>query len=99
MLRVLAERDLKSSRPVWPDPGPVIRSNSVPVEWTGLGPELLLRLDRSQREPLGSQLQGELRGAIRAGRLGAGERLPSSRELARMLGVSRGLVLESYEQL
>jgi GntR family transcriptional regulator/MocR family aminotransferase len=71
----------------------------VKVEWTGLGPELLLRLDRECREPLGSQLQLELREAIRSGRLTPGERLPSSRVLSRELGVSRGLVLESYTQL
>ena len=69
------------------------------VEWTGLGPELLLRLDRSAAETLGSQLQHELRDAIRNGRLREGERLPSSRVLAGELGVSRGLVLESYGQL
>jgi GntR family transcriptional regulator / MocR family aminotransferase len=40
-----------------------------------------------------------VREAIRAGRLAAGERLPSSRALARELGVSRGLVLEAYAQL
>jgi GntR family transcriptional regulator/MocR family aminotransferase len=69
------------------------------IEWAGLGPELLLRLDRSRPEPLQTQLQHELREAIRAGRLPVGERLPSSRTLARELGVSRGLVLESYAQL
>lgn len=69
------------------------------IEWTGLGPDLLLRLDRSRRQPLGAQLQGELRDAIRSGRLTIGERLPSSRVLARELGVSRGLVLETYTQL
>jgi GntR family transcriptional regulator / MocR family aminotransferase len=79
--------------------GSVIRSNAVPVEWADLGPELLLRLDRTLDEPLGSQLQRELREAIRSGRLGVGERLPSSRAMARELGVSRGLVLECYEQL
>ena len=42
----------------------------------GSGPELLLRLDQELREPLGSQLQRELREAIRTGRLPAGERLP-----------------------
>src|SRR6266536_3051654 len=71
----------------------------MPIEWAGLGPELLLRLDRGVREPLGSQLQRELREAIRSGRVRAGERLPSSRALAGELGVSRGLVLECYEQL
>ena len=69
------------------------------IEWTGLGPELLLRLDRTLPEPLSSQLERELREAIRSGRLGTGERLPSSRALAGELGVSRGLVLDCYQQL
>ncbi len=69
------------------------------IEWAGLGPELLLRLDRGGDQPLRSQLETGLRDAIRDGRLHAGERLPSSRELARELGVSRGLVQECYGQL
>jgi GntR family transcriptional regulator/MocR family aminotransferase len=69
------------------------------VEWAGLGPELLVRLDRDGDEPLTSQLERELRDAIRTGRLGPDERLPSSRALARELGVSRGLVQECYAQL
>jgi GntR family transcriptional regulator/MocR family aminotransferase len=77
----------------------LLRSDLVAIEWTGLGPELLLRLDRDQHEPLGAQLQRQLRAAIRSGRLEVGERLPSSRTLARELGLSRGLVLESYMQL
>jgi GntR family transcriptional regulator / MocR family aminotransferase len=71
----------------------------MPVEWSGLGPELLLAVDRVAAEPLRSQLERQLRDAIRSGRLGAGERLPSSRELARELGLSRGLVQDSYAQL
>lgn len=69
------------------------------IQWSGLGPELLLRLDRGHSEPLRSQLEAALRDAIRGGRLSEGERLPSSRELARDLGVSRGLVQECYGQL
>jgi GntR family transcriptional regulator/MocR family aminotransferase len=69
------------------------------INWTGLGPELLLRLDRTRPEPLRDQLQQELREAIRSGQLGPGERLPSSRALASELGVSRGLVLECFAQL
>ncbi len=69
------------------------------IQWSGLGPELLLRLDRDSDQPLRSQLETGLRAAIRDGRLHAGERLPSSRELARELGVSRGLVQECYGQL
>ena len=69
------------------------------IQWSGLGPELLLRLDRGSSQPLRSQLEAGLREAIRSGRLPGGERLPSSRELARELGVSRGLVQDCYTQL
>jgi GntR family transcriptional regulator/MocR family aminotransferase len=71
----------------------------VSIQWSGLGPELLLRLDRGSGQPLRSQLEAGLREAIRSGRLNGGERLPSSRELAHELGVSRGLVQECYSQL
>ncbi|HMD25755.1 MAG TPA: PLP-dependent aminotransferase family protein, partial [Streptosporangiaceae bacterium] len=69
------------------------------IEWSGLSPGLLIRLDRSASQPLGAQLEASLREAIRGGRLRAGERLPSSRELARELGVSRGMVQDCYGQL
>ena len=69
------------------------------IEWSGLSPELLVRLDRSAGQPLRAQLEASLRDAIRGGRLRAGERLPSSRELARELGVSRGMVQDCYAQL
>jgi GntR family transcriptional regulator / MocR family aminotransferase len=71
----------------------------MPIQWAGLGPELILPLDRGRPEPLRSQLEAGLREAIRSGRLQVGERLPSSRELARQLGVSRGLVQDCYDQL
>jgi GntR family transcriptional regulator / MocR family aminotransferase len=77
----------------------MISSNFVVIQWSGLGPELLLRLDRGSGRPLRSQLEAGLRAAIRSGRLQGGERLPSSRELARELGTSRGLVQECYSQL
>src|SRR5690242_8814191 len=69
------------------------------IEWSGLGPGLLVRLDRSAGQPLRAQLEGSLREAIRDGRLRGGERLPSSRELARALGISRGMVQDCYGQL
>lgn len=75
------------------------RMQRVSVQWTGLGPELLVRLDRKRAESLGSQLRRELRDVIRSGQLSAGERLPSSRALAGELGVSRGMVIECYAQL
>ncbi len=63
------------------------------------GLELLIEIDRAGGERLHVQLEGGLREAIRAGRLPAGTRLPTTRALAVQLGVSRGVVVESYEQL
>ncbi|WP_431968656.1 PLP-dependent aminotransferase family protein [Actinacidiphila sp. bgisy160] len=71
----------------------------MPLQWSGLSPELLLTVDRGSREGLRAQLERQIRDAIRAGRLQVGERLPSSRELARRTGVSRGLVQDCYAQL
>jgi len=61
-----------------------------------LSPELMLWLDRQRAQPLRSQLEEQLREAIRHGRVQAGERLPSSRALARELGLSRGLARVSW---
>jgi GntR family transcriptional regulator/MocR family aminotransferase len=83
----------------WRDPAEPLLSIAMAIQWSGLGPELLLRLDRGSDQPLRSQLETGLRDAIRDGRLQPGERLPSSREFARELGVSRGLVQECYGQL
>jgi GntR family transcriptional regulator / MocR family aminotransferase len=44
-------------------------------------------------------VEESLRAAIRGGRLAAGTRLPSTRDLAAQLGVSRGTVAQAYEQL
>jgi GntR family transcriptional regulator / MocR family aminotransferase len=68
------------------------------VEWARGGPDLQVTLDRDAG-PLGVQLQDQLRAAIRDRRLGAAERLPSTRRLAELLGVSRGTVVDAYEQL
>src|ERR1039458_5621649 len=69
------------------------------VEWSGLAPEVLITLDRTRTVPLRSQLEDQFRQAIRSGRLSDGERVPSSRTLAKALGLSRGLVQECYAQL
>jgi len=68
------------------------------VDWARGGPDLMMALDRGAG-PLGTQIQDQLRAAIRDRRLGAGERLPSTRRLAELLGVSRGTVVDVYEQL
>src|SRR3984885_8075927 len=79
--------------------GTLVRSDFMAIEWSGLSPELLVRLDRSAGQPLRAQLEAGLRDAIRSGRLRGGELLPSSRELARELGLSRGIVQECFGQL
>ncbi len=62
-------------------------------------PELLIELDRSRPRGLRAQLEEELRTAIRSGRLAPGTALPSSRALAADLGVTRGVVVDAYDQL
>ena len=49
--------------------------------------------------PLNRQLYEALRRAMLDGKLGAGERLPSSRDLAQDLGVSRNTVMAAISQL
>jgi GntR family transcriptional regulator/MocR family aminotransferase len=62
------------------------------------GLDLLVRLERGAA-PLRAQLEEQLRAAVRSGRLAPGVALPSSRSLARELGVSRGVVVDAYAQL
>jgi GntR family transcriptional regulator / MocR family aminotransferase len=64
-----------------------------------VGAGLLVALDREGEVPLHEQLERSIRDDIRAGRLVAGARLPSTRGLAAELGVSRGVVSEAYGQL
>jgi GntR family transcriptional regulator/MocR family aminotransferase len=59
----------------------------------------LLALDRAAAKPLYRQLYEGFREAILAGRLGAGQRLPSTRGLAGELQISRLPVLTAFEQL
>src|SRR5262245_20701804 len=62
-------------------------------------PEVLVELDRSKPRGLRSQVEDELREAIRSGRLTPGTRLPSTRALAADLDVTRGVVVAAYDQL
>jgi GntR family transcriptional regulator/MocR family aminotransferase len=60
---------------------------------------LPLAVDSERDEPLHRQVYRELARLILAGRISAGSRLPSSRELARELGVARNTVLAALDQL
>ena len=62
-------------------------------------PFLTVSIDPSSSEPLYDQLRRSLRTTIRGGSLSSGSRLPSTRDLARELGVSRNTVLAAFEQL
>jgi GntR family transcriptional regulator/MocR family aminotransferase len=66
-----------------------------PREWSS-SVDLHVSLARGGRR---AGLEQAIRAAIRNGRLGAGERLPSTRALARDLGLARGTVAEAYAQL
>jgi GntR family transcriptional regulator/MocR family aminotransferase len=60
---------------------------------------LLIELNRRSARPLHGQIEASVRSSIRAGRLIAGAAMPPSRLLAADLGVSRGVVVEAYQQL
>ena len=61
--------------------------------------ELALAVDRDAPETLGAQIEGQLRHAIREGELRAGARVPSTRDLALQLSVSRRVAVDAYSQL
>ena len=56
-------------------------------------------VDRAGTAPLAAQISGQLETAVTGGVLRAGDRLPSSRDLAATLGVSRTVVTNAYARL
>ncbi len=75
------------------------RTTSESSDWTTFGRDLLVSASGTPRGRWASTLCDQLRTAIRAGVLRTGVRLPSSRALARDLGISRGVIVSVYEQL
>jgi GntR family transcriptional regulator / MocR family aminotransferase len=61
--------------------------------------ELLLSVSRDGSRTLGAQIEDQLRRAIRDGTLRRGAGVPSTRDLARQIGVSRRVVVDAYAQL
>ena len=61
--------------------------------------QISLLLDRARPETLTAQLVGQMRDAIRMGRIAPGARLPSSRRLSEQLGIGRNTVVRAYETL
>ena len=78
-----------------------IRSDPVLLERTNPRPagDVLVHLTRDCGVALHRQIEASIRDAIRAGRLPRGTSLPPTRGLADELGVSRGVVVEAYQQL
>jgi GntR family transcriptional regulator / MocR family aminotransferase len=63
------------------------------------GIDLMVGLDRDSAVGLRAQLEHQLREGVRSGTLRHDAPLPSTRALARELGVARGVVMEAYAQL
>ena len=61
--------------------------------------DVLVRLAHHSGVALHRQIEAALRDAIRAGRLPHGSSLPPTRSFADELGISRGVVVEAYQQL
>jgi GntR family transcriptional regulator len=59
----------------------------------------MVAIDLSGSSPPSDQIYQQLRGLILAGRVTAGERLPTVRQLARDLNVAPGTVARAYKQL
>ena len=59
----------------------------------------MIAVDRNERSPLYQQIYDGYRAAVLRGELHPGDRIPSSRDLARDLSVSRFPVLNAYAQL
>jgi GntR family transcriptional regulator/MocR family aminotransferase len=66
---------------------------------TTLPADLPVVVDRAGGTPLAAQISGQLETAVTGGVLRAGDRLPSSRDLAATLGVSRTVVTNAYARL
>src|SRR5664279_5850193 len=75
------------------------RSRIMPLEETSQPLEMLVSVSRDGTRTLGAQIEDQLRERIRAGALRPAARVPSTRDLARQLGVSRRVVVDAYAQL
>jgi GntR family transcriptional regulator / MocR family aminotransferase len=75
----------------------MIRSKAVPESRTNFA--LRIDIQRDDRMPIHRQIEASIRALIRGGQLRLGAALPPTRVLAADLGVSRGVVVEAYQQL
>jgi GntR family transcriptional regulator/MocR family aminotransferase len=61
--------------------------------------QLSISLDRAKKTPLATQIYATIRASIESGQIPPHAKLPSWRDLASQLGVSRGTVRQAYERL
>ena len=59
----------------------------------------MLHIDPAASDPIFEQLAQRVKEEVAGGRLGAGDRLPSVRELARELAINPNTVARAYERL
>lgn len=60
---------------------------------------MLVRIDPASEEPIFAQIAASVRADAATGRLRAGDRLPSARDVADALGVNLHTVLRAYQGL
>ena len=60
---------------------------------------LIIEVDRASRAPIYQQVAGQIKQQICTGQLPAGTRLPTIRQLAQQLGVTRLTVQTAYAEL
>jgi GntR family transcriptional regulator/MocR family aminotransferase len=75
------------------------RASQRGLELTSKTLELLISLAKNGSGSLREQIESQLRSAIRSNRLRPGALVPSTRDLAKQVGVSRPTVVEAYSQL
>lgn len=61
--------------------------------------EFLVNIDHASKIPIHRQIYDEVRRSILNGRLAAGQKVPSTRQLSQSLGISRATVTLSYDYL
>jgi GntR family transcriptional regulator/MocR family aminotransferase len=71
----------------------------TPKKETSQPIDLLLAVHRDDPRTLGAQIEDQLRASIRSGTLRPHSEVPSTRDLARQLGLSRRVVVDAYGQL
>lgn len=76
---------------------PAASASPGQADW--LADALGLVLAEGSPQPLATRLYQQLREWVQTGRLACGQRLPSSRQLARELGLGRNTVLAAFDQL